>query len=236
MEQRRIIMAVTQMLDSGTLDERSSRLLEQLASCIRCLPAEAALRPEPEPEVTQQSAPLREAPTEAKSSKEPGVEPDLDGLFREPAEKRIVVGSLRTTPEDKWTCKVPSCTGSFHRLEDCRFFHSMEPEDRVKLVEHHDLCLTPGHGQTARSCPYMEESGRMHAKDQRVRADTTTFCTWISARPRGVRERDPRHNRPACSGIQHQRRILDARYSWSPSGSPPKGAYHPWCSGIRAPR
>jgi coenzyme F420-reducing hydrogenase gamma subunit len=33
----------------------------------------------------------------------------------------------------------------------------MEPEDRVKLVEHHDLCLgclTPGHGRAARSCPY----------------------------------------------------------------------------------
>jgi hypothetical protein len=36
----------------------------------------------------------------------------------------------------------------------------MEPEDRFKLVEHHDLCLgclTPGHGRTARSCPYTEE-------------------------------------------------------------------------------
>ncbi len=125
-EQRRIIMAVTQMLDLGTLDERSSWLLEQLASCIWCLPTEAASRPEPEPEVTQQSAPLGEAPTEAESSKEPGVEPNLNGLFREPAEKRIVVGSLRTTPEDKWTCEVPLCTGSFHRLKDCRFFHSME--------------------------------------------------------------------------------------------------------------
>jgi coenzyme F420-reducing hydrogenase gamma subunit len=36
----------------------------------------------------------------------------------------------------------------------------MEPEDRVKLVEHHDLCLgclTPGHGRAARSCPHTEE-------------------------------------------------------------------------------
>jgi hypothetical protein len=45
-------------------------------------------------------------------------------------------------------------------LKDCRFFHSMEPGDRVKLVEHHGLCLgclTPGHGRTACSCPYIEE-------------------------------------------------------------------------------
>ncbi len=33
-EQRRAIMAVTQMLNSGTLDEESSRLLEQLANHI----------------------------------------------------------------------------------------------------------------------------------------------------------------------------------------------------------
>jgi hypothetical protein len=36
----------------------------------------------------------------------------------------------------------------------------MEPEDRVKLVEHHDLCLgclTPGHGRTACSCPYTKK-------------------------------------------------------------------------------
>jgi hypothetical protein len=51
-EQRRIIMAVTQMLDSGTLDEKSSRLLGQLARSIRCLPTEAALGLEPDPGVT----------------------------------------------------------------------------------------------------------------------------------------------------------------------------------------
>jgi hypothetical protein len=37
-EKRRVIMAVTQMLDSGTLDERSSQMLEQLAGYIRCPP------------------------------------------------------------------------------------------------------------------------------------------------------------------------------------------------------
>jgi hypothetical protein len=41
-EKRKIIMAVTQMLDLGTLDERSSQLLEQLADYIRRPPTEAA--------------------------------------------------------------------------------------------------------------------------------------------------------------------------------------------------
>jgi hypothetical protein len=41
-EKRKVIMAVTQMLDSGTLDERSSQLLEQLADYIWHLPTEAA--------------------------------------------------------------------------------------------------------------------------------------------------------------------------------------------------
>ena len=59
LERKRVIMAVTQMLDSGTLDEKSSRLLGQLASCIRCLPVEAALGSEPNPGVTRQSAPWR---------------------------------------------------------------------------------------------------------------------------------------------------------------------------------
>ncbi len=160
LEQRRVIMAVTQMLDTGTLDERSSQLLEQLAGYIRCLPTEAVHGSKSDPEVTPQPAPPREEPTEAESSKEPGVEPNPDGVSGNPAEEKVVVGSLRTTPEDKWTCKVPSCTGRFHCLKDCRFFPGMEPEDRIKLVEHHDLCLgclTPGHGRAAPSCLYTEE-------------------------------------------------------------------------------
>jgi hypothetical protein len=160
LEKRRVIMAVTQMLDSGTLDERSSRLVEQLAVCIQCPPTETAHEPESDSEVTQQPAPPREGPMEAESSEEPGVEPNPDGISENPTEERAVVGSLHTTPEDKWTCKVPACTGKFHRLKDCRFFHGMVPEDRIKLVEHHDLCLgclTPGHGRAARSCPYEEE-------------------------------------------------------------------------------
>ncbi len=36
----------------------------------------------------------------------------------------------------------------------------MDPEDRFKLADQHSLCLgclTPGHGRSARSCPYEEE-------------------------------------------------------------------------------
>jgi hypothetical protein len=68
--------------------------------------------------------------------------------------------SLRTTQEDRWRCKVPSCTENFHGLKDCKVFGGVEPEDRVKLVERHKLCLgclTSGHGRAARSCPYKEE-------------------------------------------------------------------------------
>jgi len=152
--------AVTHMLDSGTLDERSSRLLEQLASCIQCRPMEVAHGSEADPEAAPQPPPPRKEPAEADSSEELGVEPNPNSPSGEPAEKGVVVGSLRTAPGDEWICKVPSCTGRFHRLKDCRFFHGMEPEDRVKLVEHHDPCLgclTPGHGRAARSCPYTEE-------------------------------------------------------------------------------
>jgi hypothetical protein len=75
-------------------------------------------------------------------------------------EKGVIVGSLRTTPTDRWTCKVPVCTVKLHRLKDCRRFHKMEPEERLKLVDLHGLCLgclTPGHGRAARNCPYEEE-------------------------------------------------------------------------------
>jgi hypothetical protein len=123
LEQRRVIMAVTQ-LDSGTLDKRSSRLLEQLAGCIRCPPTEAAHRSEPDPEVTQQLAPTREEPTEAESSEERGVEPDPNGLFGEPAEKRIVGGSLRTTPEDTVNghAKCPRALGASIVSKTADFF------------------------------------------------------------------------------------------------------------------
>ncbi len=71
-----------------------------------------------------------------------------------------VVGSLRIIQEDEWRCKVSSCTRDFHRLKDCPQFGCMDPKDRMALVESLKLCvacLTPGHNQSARKCPYKEE-------------------------------------------------------------------------------
>jgi hypothetical protein len=62
--------------------------------------------------------------------------------------------------EEKWRCKVSSCTGDFHRLKDCPQVGQMDPRDRMALVERLKLCvacLTPGHNQSARKCPYKEE-------------------------------------------------------------------------------
>ncbi len=64
-EKRRVIMAVTQMLDSGTLDEKSLRLLEQLADCVQCSQAEATREAGPfKQAAAQQATPARGEPVE----------------------------------------------------------------------------------------------------------------------------------------------------------------------------
>jgi hypothetical protein len=160
-EKKRVIMAVTQMLDSGTLVEKSLRLLEQLADCIQCSQAETTREAGPNKQAAvQQATPARGEPVEVEPSEAPKGEPSSGGDSECLTEKKVIVSSLRTTSEDRWACKVPSCTGGFHRLKDCRLFHKMDPEDRFKLVDSHGLCLgclTPGHGRAARSCPYEEE-------------------------------------------------------------------------------
>ncbi len=120
LEKKRVIMAVPQMLDSGTLDERFFQLLEQLADCIQRPPAEAAREAEPSKQAAaQQAAPTRGEPREVEPSEVPKVELSPGGRPKSSAEKKVIVGSLRTTLEDRWVCKVPSCTGGFHRLKDC---------------------------------------------------------------------------------------------------------------------
>jgi hypothetical protein len=72
----------------------------------------------------------------------------------------VIVGTLRAIQEDRWKCKVPSFTEDFHCLKDCKVFGGMEPEERMRLMERHKLCLgclTPGHSRAAQSCPYKEE-------------------------------------------------------------------------------
>ena len=108
LEKKRVIMAVTQMLDSGTLDERSFQLLEQLADCIQRPPTEAARESEPGKQAAaQQAAPTRGEPREVEPSEVPKVELNPGGDFKCPAEKKAIVGSLRTTLEGRWACKVP---------------------------------------------------------------------------------------------------------------------------------
>jgi hypothetical protein len=132
-EKKRVIMAVTQMLDSGTLDEKSLRLLEQLADCIQCSQAEMTREAGPDKQAAaHQATPSRGEPVEIEPLETPKVEPSTGGDSECPVEKKVIVGSLRTTSEDRWACKVPSCTGGFHRLKDCRLFHKMDPEDRFK--------------------------------------------------------------------------------------------------------
>ncbi len=154
-------MAVTQMLDSGALNEKSLRLLEQLTDCVQCSQAEVTREAGPiKQAAAQQATPARGEPAEVESSEAPMGEPSSGSDSGNITEKKAIVGSLRTASEDRWACKVPSCTGGFHRFKDCRLFRRMDPEDRFKLVDSHGLCLgclTPGHGRVARSCPYEEE-------------------------------------------------------------------------------
>ena len=160
-EKSRVVMAVTRILDSGTPDGKSLRLLEQLADCAQRPRVRSTREAEPVKQAAaQQATPAREGPMETEPAEVPTGEPSSDGDPGHNTEEKVIVGSLRTMPEDRWTCKVPSCTGGFHRLKDCRLYHKMDPEDRFKLADQHSLCLgclTPGHGRAARSCPYEEE-------------------------------------------------------------------------------
>ncbi len=77
-----------------------------------------------------------EVPTagEQCSEREP-LEPEYDHRSDKITMVKAIVGSLCVTQEDGWRCKVSSCTGDFHRLKDCLQFGSMDPKDRMALVE-----------------------------------------------------------------------------------------------------
>jgi hypothetical protein len=57
---KRVIVAMTRILGSGTLDEESLRLLEQLADCIQ----------RPQAEVTREAEPTRQAAAQQVTSAE----------------------------------------------------------------------------------------------------------------------------------------------------------------------
>jgi hypothetical protein len=140
-EKKRAIMAMTRILGSGPLDEESLRLLEKLADCVRCPQAEVLQETEPARQAaTQQTTTTEEEPAETEPAEVPTGEPSNNGDPEHNTEEGVIVGSLRTMPTDRWTCKVPSCTEKFHRLKDCRRFHRMEPEERLRLADLHSLC------------------------------------------------------------------------------------------------
>jgi hypothetical protein len=173
--QIQVLRAVAQQLvpeaDTGESGQREIINKEFALSLVRLAsqlcPRQATVAPSHESGIQPRRlpAPSEDAQASAEPSKGQATEKSKPesghGISSgESAEAEVVVGSLRAAQEDGWVCKVPSCTGSFHRLKDCKVFHGMEPEDRVKLVERHKLCLgclTPGHSRTARSCPFKEE-------------------------------------------------------------------------------
>ncbi len=236
---KRVIVAMTQILGSGTLDEESLRLLEQLADCIQ----------RPQTEVTREAEPVKQAAArqvtpaggelvETEPAELPTGEPSSNGDPERDAEEKVIVGSLRTMSGDRWMCKVPSCTGGFHRLKDCRLFHKMDPEDRFKLADQHSLCLgclTPGHGRAARSCPYEEERANA-CKRKACRRRHHQLLHVEERKAKKGSGKNPLARPPSPLGDPTPRRTSDAKCSWSPSGSPPKGVYRLWSSGIPAPR
>jgi hypothetical protein len=215
-EKKRAIVAMTQILCSGLLDEESLQLLEQLADCIQRPQAEVIQEAEPTKRVAaKQVTSAEEEPAETEPAEVSTGELSSGGDPEHNAEEGVIVGSLRTTPADRWTCKVPSCTGGFHRLKDCQRFHKMEPEDRLKLADLHSLCqgcLTPGHGRAARTCPYEEE--RAHAcKRTACRRQHHHLLHVEERKAKKGSGKDPHRSHLARSEIQHPRRILDARFS-----------------------
>jgi hypothetical protein len=125
-EEKRAMVALSRILGAGPLVGVSLRLLEQLADYVQCpregVPCETA----PAEQVAVQLATSTgEESVEIKPTSVPTGEPSCNDGPEHATEKGVIVGSLRTMPTDRWTCKVPVCTGKFHRLKDCRRFHKI---------------------------------------------------------------------------------------------------------------
>jgi hypothetical protein len=139
-EEKRAMVALARILGAGPLVGGSLRLLEQLADYVQC----------PQEEVLREAGPVKRAAAQQTTSTEkesaetapaetPMGKPSCSGDPEHTTEEGVIVGSLRTMPTDRWTCKATACTGKFHRLKDCRCFHKMEPEERLRLVDLHGL-------------------------------------------------------------------------------------------------
>ncbi len=129
------MVALARILGAGPLVGGSLRLLEQLADYVQCpqegVPRETAPAKQA---AAQLITPAEEESVGTESMEAPMGEPSYSGDPEPTSVKGVIVGSLRTMPMDRWSSKVPVCTGKFHRLKDCRRFHKMEPEERLKLA------------------------------------------------------------------------------------------------------
>ncbi len=107
-EEKRAMMAQARILGAGPLVGGSLRLLEQLADYVQCpqegVPRETAPA---KPAAAQPATPAEEESVETESTEVPMGEPNYSGDPEHITERRVIVGSLRTTPTDRWTCKVP---------------------------------------------------------------------------------------------------------------------------------
>jgi hypothetical protein len=116
---KRAIVALTRILGSGPLDEESLRLLEQLADCIQHPRAEVLQEPVPTSQAaSQQITTTEEESAEAEPAEMTTGEPSHSGDPEHNSEEGVIMGSLRSAPTDRWMCRVPSCTGKFHRLKE----------------------------------------------------------------------------------------------------------------------
>ena len=103
----------------------------------------------------------------------------------------VAVGVLRVEkPKDvsQWRCKVPTCSESYHPLEQCQLFLQMSAEERGELVALSDLCrgcLTQGHGIKAQTCLFRNE--------------LKSLCAW-----------------PKCKEAHHQLLHVDGEQSRCP--------------------
>jgi|688.fasta_scaffold537901_1 hypothetical protein len=95
--------------------------VEQMVSRLHHLAATVAPFQELDTQPRQLLPPSEDTQASDEPSRDQAAEkaehdPDQGYPSGKTTEPEVIVGSLRTAQEDIWKCKVPSCTGSFHRL------------------------------------------------------------------------------------------------------------------------
>jgi hypothetical protein len=102
-EEKRAMVALARILGAGPLVGGSLRLLEQLADYVQCpqegVPRETAPAKQA---AAQLATPAEEESVETESTEVPMGEPSYSGDSEHATEKGVIVGSLRTTPTDRF--------------------------------------------------------------------------------------------------------------------------------------